>query len=191
MTKRETKFAMLTAAVAVAAMLSGGGVAEAASLTVTGGTTIAIPGNNDFKVQLTAAGATGLTWGGLLGVDGPGTVTYTYMAAESGYINTFNVYTQGSYDIVALQFSKTEGNEAWAANVLIGSQEVAAGALSLEFTSNNGVPAQNGGNSFGIYQTSNPNLVFLGYDDNGAGPDGDYDDMIIKVEFAPVPVPGE
>jgi hypothetical protein len=188
MTKRETKFAMLTAAVAVVAMLSGGGAAEAASLSVTGGTTIAMPGNNDFGANLIAAGATfGLIYGGTLNATGPGTVTYTYMAAESGFTNTFNVYTQGSYALIDLEYTATEANEAWAANALIGSQSVVAGALSVEFTG--GTLAQNGATGFGVYLTSNPNLVFLGYDDSGAGPDSDYDDMIIKVEFAPSPVP--
>jgi hypothetical protein len=143
-----------------------------------------VPENNDFDV-LGAVGLDGLLPGAEISAAARGAVSVFYHFADSGFRNTFTWGT-GSY-------TETNGNFG-AAGLFIGSFDVNAGdVLNVGFLSNRGIAAGNGDNGFGAFLSRMVGLgsaaqVILGYDDGGAGPDNDYDDMIVRLAFEPAVV---
>ena len=187
-------------ACALSATASAG--ASAASLSVL---PEAIGGGNDFASDMAAEfGAGNVGYGVLTGVDAGGgsTFFFTRWGSESGYVNTFtadNGTTSGSLvesadpwgcggsaagcgDAAPLQFS------------LAFSGVLDAGAF--KFTSNKGAPSQIGHTGMGLYYALDNSFsyAFLSYDDDGAGPDDNHDDFVVKVSASglnvtPVPLP--
>jgi len=159
-------------------------------------TTIGIVNNNEFKSILAGYGVTEYTLGAKLGVDELGSVTYWYYGKEAGYNN---VFTTGplSYET---GYSPTWQNY-FAKPVLIGTVDDLWGNLSFRFCAYNGPGAPVGcvnnaqNDALGInsvqsiaYSVSG-NTAWLFWDDSGAGPDDNHDDMIIKAVFTPKAVP--
>jgi hypothetical protein len=158
--------------------------------------TIGIVPSNDFKTIFAGLGVTTYTLGASLGVDTAGTVTYYYYGKEAGYAN---VFTSGALAYSSGYTPQTQNY--FAAPKLIGSVDVAAGALNFGFCafSSPGVSqgcvtnAQNDGLDIWSYQSiafsATGNLAWLFWDDSGAGPDDNHDDMLIKAVFTPRSVP--
>lgn len=123
---------------------------------------------------------------GTLSIDAPGIVTYTSLGKEAGFTNVFldvggvpqPFLVDSSYGVTSSQYYAS------------------AGILNFSFKTNNpnGAPVANGtaANSsptFVIFNGGNSGFQYvLGYDDIGAGPDRDFDDMVVGVNFT-VPEP--
>ena len=140
--------------------------------------------NNDFETDLDSLGLTKLNFGGTLSLDWAGKVVFTFHGKEAGYTNGFEA------DKPTVDFEQA-GNMSWnGAGVSIGMIiHDGVSALDWEFTSNDGVNAIIGQDGFGIFTKNDgsidTHMVFLGYDDAGAGPDDNHDDLIIKATFVP------
>ena len=152
-----------------------------------------LPIGNDFNTDMQGLGYDRMTTGAQLSVNQSGSVTFTYIAAESGYTNSFNLSSS----------SMTEANEAFDFNGHGSSLTINVTAddiLNFNFTSD-GIGALTPVNNFtgekleglGIFTKgsgSSHQQVILGYDDQWYSPDdNDHDDMMIRVDFNPVPVP--
>ena len=146
---------------------------------------------NDFNGDLSGEGISNMTTGAQLSVDTDGFVTFYYLAAESGYTNSFN---SGSNTI-------TEHNESfkwdgWSSfTISVAANEI----LDFSFTSATAhalTPVDNASSTslegLGIMTMTDGDMseLVLAYNDNALGTgDADYDDMLVRAEFSAVPVP--
>ena len=125
-----------------------------------------------------------------LEVDGRVKVTFTYMLKEAGFTNLF-LETTGGMNQVFSTATSAIGDVSGA--FLMGPgllnfrlQTVAGGSGWLD---NDGVAS---GSSVGIAYSAIFNggrSAIIGFDDGGAGPDRDYDDLVARIDVAPVPLP--
>lgn len=162
--------------------------------------TIGIVPSNDFKSTLAGLGVTTYTLGASLGLDSAGSVTYYYYGKEAGYRNDFLTtglaYSSG--------YTPTSQNH-FASPIEIGTVSTGPGLLDFRFCSYSAGSslvgcssnAQNDALSMSSFQSIalniTDNTAWLFWDDSGAGPDDNHDDMIIKAVFTPstsVPEPG-
>lgn len=164
-----------------------------AAFVITGGSSQPFPiSDNDFNSDLQARGFSQMTTGAQLSVDQDGYVTFYYIAAESAFSNSFStdsvVMTEGNDDF------KFEGYDSVTINVSAGDlldfsfQSDSAAALSPV---DNAADTNLGG--LGIMTGDGVSELVLAYNDNitlttPLG-DADYDDMLVRAEFSPVPVP--
>ena len=177
--------AMCAGVVALVASLS-----AQAAFVISGGSASpwAVPGN-DFTSELEALGYNQMTTGGQLSVDMAGTVTFYYIAAESGYTNSFN---SGSS-------SMTEANDSfnWGGlnsfSINVSRDEI----LGFRFTSTSGnalTPVDNASDinleGLGIMSSTTTSDLVLAYNDNYSGfIDSDFDDMLVRAKFTSTVVP--
>jgi hypothetical protein len=124
---------------------------------------------------------------GTLSMDGPGYVTFTFLGKEAGFNNFF-------FDIGGVPVSKIYDTGP-SVGLTSTQTYLASGPLSFSFGTNTSNTVTNGfaglsSPTFAIFagQSSGYKYV-LGYDDSGAGPDRDYDDMVIGVNVTPIPEP--
>ena len=158
--------------------------------TLTPGSSIS---GNDFQSDLDAGGFNWLAEGAELIVSSAGTFTFYALGSESGFTNSFNVDGSGLF---------TESNEGWPGSLTaneIGTYDVLAPTtLSgnvFNFTSSgHGNTHGIGTDEFGIYFQGGGGLdpiltghlgIIFAYDDNGAGPDDNHDDLMIYALFTP------
>jgi hypothetical protein len=161
-----------------------------------------VPASNDFRISLESA--LGVSAGGVMIVKSDvmatakGTISFFAHASESGFINRFEILDQligGSSP-----FTETTDLNPWQNPALpFATISVDIGdALSslVQFATNGGVTpafARPGDFGFGIFLKSsattldNHTTLYFGYDDLGAGPDKDFDDLIIRAVFTPSP----
>lgn len=164
-----------------------------AAFIILGGTSQPLPvSGNDFNVDLQNLGYSIMYTDAQLSVNETGFVTYTYIGAESGFNNIFNTPSG----------SMAEADEAFNIN---GYNSITVSAsvgdvLDFSFTSDGGSnalsPVDNlsGTNlqGLGIFTPSGGgdfNAVVLGYDDQSIFNDDNHDDMLVLVEYSPIPVP--
>lgn len=182
------KFLLASAAAAGMTLLAGG--AEAALLSITGGTAYTTPANNNFSSP----------WAGRFNASSAMTIsttaadvilTYEFIFKEASFVDTFTTPFGSILNTAALGTS-------------VGGVQAAAGALSFSFTTPGapGNPNTNGeagetypvNNTYGFFATTNApggvapvasgasaDVIYLAFDDGGAGPDDNHDDMIIKI----------
>ena len=164
-----------------------------AAFVISGGASEALPiAGNDFNGDLSGEGISNMTTGAQLSVDTDGFVTFYYIAAESGYTNSFNFGSGPSITI-------TENNDSfkwggWFSFTI----DVDAGDI-LDFSFNSATahaltPVDNASGTslegLGIMTDGNMSELVLAYNDNALGTgDGDFDDMLVRAEFSAVPVP--
>lgn len=154
---------------------------------------VGVVSNNNFLSQLAALGVTSYSLGASLGVSGDGWVDYYYYGKEAGYRN---IFTAGglSYDT---GYSPSYQNY-FGSPISIGSAEVMGGSvLDFRFCAYSGgggnvgclTNTQNdarGINSFQSIAYSVSGLdTWIFWDDSGAGPDDNHDDMLIRAIFRP------
>lgn len=181
------------------ALLGAAGVSQAAFITSDlvspSASSPTIVQSNQFKDKFAGLGITNYTLGASLATDLAGTVTYYYYGKEAGYRN----------DFLAGSLSHSSGatptvQDYFANPYKIGTVNVAAGLLNFSFCAYDGSTkvgcvsnAQNDGlgmNSFqSIAMNVSGNTAWLFWDDSGAGPDDNHDDMLIKAVFTPTAVP--
>lgn len=197
-------------AAAVMATVLGAGVASAATFgSIPGGTA-----KNDALIPLGFAppGTVNPSLDGFFGAQiwvsgsGPLTVTATLMGAEAGFKNSFrlgsgpaNTLTDasGGNHFDPLGVTAVEGYKSV-------TRSVTAGLLDFSFstfgnggsTVTNGTnpgPVGNGINFFASFgnapgdQTNSGSVLWLFFDDDGAGPDDNHDDLVIKLSIAGLP----
>jgi hypothetical protein len=154
--------------------------------------TIGVVNSNDFKATFAGLGVNTYTLGASLGVDTAGTVTYYYYGKEAGFSNTFATgalsYSTG--------YTPTTQNY-FGAPIQIGSIAVGPGSLDFNFCSfSSGISsvgcvsnAQNDALGLQSLQSIAMNVTssvtWLFWDDSGAGPDDNHDDMLVKAVFTP------
>lgn len=147
-------------------------------------------GGNDFAGNMAALWGAGNVGYGVLSSVTTGTnevLTFTRWGSESGYVNTFTA-TNG---VDTKSFK--ESADPWACGITsCGDSELREFTMSFsgtlasdafKFTSNKGAPASLGQTGMGLYYdlTGSSMYAFLAYDDDGAGPDDNHDDFLVKV----------
>jgi len=158
--------------------------------------TISIVPSNDFKAIFASIGVTTYTLGASLATDAAGTVTYYYYGKEAGYDN---IFTAGSLTKDSGFTPNTQNY--FAAPQLIGSLSVGAGLLNFGFCAYSAPGVGQGcvtnlqndklnlGSLQSIAFSAVGNVAWIFWDDSGAGPDDNHDDMLIKAVFTPNSVP--
>ena len=160
-----------------------------------------VASNNDFLGALAAQGVTTYTLGASLGTDSAGSVSYYYYGKEAGYNNLF-LASGGIFHSTG--FASSYQNN-FAAPLALGTTSVGAGRLDFgfcAFTAPISLPlcVSNAQNDALRYESARSiafsivgDSAWLLWDDSGAGPDDNHDDMIIRAVFTPqasVPEPG-
>jgi hypothetical protein len=121
-------------------------------------------------------------------LDGKARVTFTYMLKEAAYTNVLAETTAG-WNQIFNTASSTIGTQS--ASVVMGPGLL---AFTLK-TLGQALAFANDGTAQGtvrpafrtIFNTGRS--VIVGSDDSGAGPDKDYDDLVARIDVAPVPLP--
>jgi hypothetical protein len=163
-----------------------------------------IPGNNDFRQPLAAA--LGVSVDKTMVVQGDlrfktsGVVEFYAHASESSFTNRFEllgpVQSGGN-------FTESSDIQPWQnpsepfATIAVNANDRLSDLVQFA-TDGKGVSpdSQPGDDEFGFFLPKDPQAaagitqVYFGYDDNGAGPDDDYDDLIVSAVFRPYPVSG-
>jgi len=191
---------------AAAAIAFAGSAATAATVQLSADTTEALAGvpGQDFIPQLTAAGATTLYSGNTsLVADGPVRLTFSLVASESGFQNTllydgasvvteiqnggladFTTGARANFGGAANSFSVNFFGGDFASLLSFEARDFSAGT-TLSF---NAVDHE-----FGVFADSASagalTSFYLALDDDGAGSDDNHDDIIVRVDVAPVPLP--
>jgi hypothetical protein len=168
-------------AAALATALGFASAASAATFTVTPGAPFVLGGDYDPNPGAPdiAAGAT-VVRNGALALADRGRVTFSYFGTEAGYANEFWVDGIKRFD------NKSRSNAAF-------TLKFDAGVLPFEFrTANPAGGVTNGGStgyhkSIALYQTT-PTTVYALFNDASTS-DKDYDDMVVRMDVAPVPLP--
>lgn len=157
----------------------------------------AVAWNNDFVAPLAGLGVNTYRLGASLLVDGEGTVTYYYYGKEAGYSNQF--LAAGGAISHTTGFAPYQNN--FLAPVNLGSVSVAYGVLDFGFCAftapgSGSDCVTNAQNDALRYESLRSiafsivgNSAWLFWDDSGAGPDDNHDDMLIRAVFTPATVP--
>lgn len=183
-----TTVLLLTASAANATFVSVDNVSPSQSST-------GVVSNNNFLSQLAALGVTSYTLGASLGVSGDGWVDYYYYGKEAGYRNIFSAGGGAlNYDT---GYSPSFQNY-FGSPISIGSLEVMGGSvLDFGFCAYSGgganvgclTNAQNDARGINSFQSIAYSLsgldTWIFWDDSGAGPDDNHDDMLIRAVFRP------
>lgn len=194
------KFKLLIAAAAVAFSAN---VATAATVSLSADQAIspvtAIP-NQDFVPELNAAGVDTLFAENLsLILSGPANLTFSLVAAESGFQNTL------LFDGTSVITETANGGSGtdFTTNVLQGQQfttSFGGGDLAsvltfeaLDFSGPATLSFTAADHEFGVFADAASigalTTFYLALDDNGANIDDNHDDIIIRVDVAPIPLP--
>ncbi len=150
---------------------------------------------NDFRTNLASAGVNRMYLGRSLGVTGtPGRfiIEIDFFAAEAGYRNQF--FIGGELAVNNL------GNRSWSERDAGIYEPASAGLLNFNFcavdiarcysNADNDRSAANSFQSIGMWLTNGGNVAWLLWDDAGAGPDDNHDDLIVRLTYRSVPEPG-
>ena len=179
---------LLAASAAAAAFAA---VPAQSGVVVTSATGIGtVPSNNEFVAQL--GGTSVLLTGVSLNLTAATKLVFEYVGSESGFKNTFSftsTTTSGSYNE-----TNTSMENLFASPLLIGVGTYNAGSLDsyMKFTSVFGDFAP-GTTEFGLVAAPGYTIggdlsqFYLVFDDNGAGPDDNHDDYIVRVTVVPEP----
>jgi hypothetical protein len=188
------------AGLAVAPTAFAGFIVDAENAGPIAGLPSPIASNNDLAPVLAAngLGATQYYLGGRLLSDVGGTVTYQYLGNEAGYTNTFLVNGQTLFSTagrpdsvfdpsaVSSQFSLTPGAFLDFAFCTSGSWGCITNAGNDYFLANGNEAPK----SIAV-TILDPFTALLWWDDSGAGPDDNHDDMVILARLqVPEPATG-
>lgn len=179
----KSKLAGLAAATIATTLLFTSGAAQASSLSIFGSSPVSFTGYNGQPSTHTGMYTSGSL--GTLVANSAGTVSFTYLGNESGYSNSF------SFSGISFNESNAIGTTA--------SASVNSGALSFNFSDNQGGSSSNGSAALPVlgFAILNGNLTpitgpnygpfdyVLGFNDSASG-DADYDDFVVGVNFTPI-----
>jgi hypothetical protein len=184
-------------AICAAALMAVGTAAPAASLLkISGGNSVAVPGNNDFKGQLHSLfGLDFYSTNRTITLTHAARLTFFFLGSASGFTNSF---ASGP-----ISWLETDSNHFISPVAISGSYVLGPGTYKPYFHTPSGgataAPSYPGNTGFGIFLPSGSasgfsasSLVF-GYDDptsnNPANFDKDYDDFMVQVVASPTPEP--
>jgi hypothetical protein len=175
---------LLAASAAVAALTVAPAANAAQFAVLTGDALQTVPTNNDYKSQLAGLGLTQEITTANLVLSGQAWVQFTFMGSESFYNDSF--WLNGSQ-----VFSENTNFTNWGNN---GTATLLLTDLTtLLFKSSGGITAGPGSFGLAVFTDANGNYnnqdIYFGYDDGGAGPDDNHDDMIIHATILPIPEP--
>lgn len=196
------KFANLLAAGAVA--LSASAVSAATiDLTSTNSEALGSIVDQAFVTELSNAGVTTLYSSDMtLTPDGPVKLTFSLVASESGFVNS--LLFDGSTIITEIgngglaDFTtgvRPNGGGGVAPNFFEVNYFGTDLAADLSFEAVDGATTYTFGavdDEFGVFAgdtTTGLKTFFLALDDSGAGEDDNHDDLIVRVDVAPIPLP--
>lgn len=180
-------------AIFLAVILAGGAapVAAATTLDVKVGTVTAVPANNDFKPNLAGLGLVDWTdVGAAVSLSNASKLKFEFLAREASFNNKFKTSTLNFTSMGPPTFV------SWSAEQLIGTQSYGAGAITdWKFLRPDNTAFGIGTQQFGIFlprgfkagDTFSSRVLYLGFDDTGAGPDDNHDDLILRVSVVPEP----
>jgi hypothetical protein len=158
-----------------------------------------VASNNEFLGPLGGLGVLEYTLGTSLATDAAGSVAFFYYGKEAGYSNQFVAPGAATY---TTGFSPYQDNFG-APLAFGGSLAVGAGVNLLDFrfcaftnVLDPGNCMTNGDNDSARYSDDQSiamsiigNSAWLFWDDSGAGPDDNHDDMLVRAVFTPASVP--
>ncbi len=188
----------LAAGLALGTLASAASAASAATLSISGGTSVAVPRNYDPRPAVSVPGraftlfksaSNGGSIGGGLRLDAQALVTYTFLGKEAAATNTLVDLTDGATSLFTNK----------AAPGTSASVRDDGGFLDFLFRTSGlspkGSPAiRNGGTSedkrlalvfSDVFNDGRSVIAAFG---DGRG-DNDYDDLVVQIDVAPVPVP--
>jgi len=175
----------ILAAVALSAGLMGSAHAAVVS---TAGEVLAssLAGTNDFLGTLLAGYTYFNDAATLSGVNPGDTINFTVIGAEAGLINTFSFTAGGSHSFTETSWDSGHPNvETYSANM---GTYLASTISALLFSSSSGFSAAYGATGFGIfYNHGSVNDMVFAFDDHGAAPEDNHDDLLVRVTFVPEP----
>ncbi len=150
---------------------------------------------NDFRTNLASAGVNRMYLGRSLGASGtPGrfAIEIDFFASEAGFRNQFLIGGEVAVDNL--------GNRSWSNRDAGIYEPAAAGLLNFAFcavdinscysNAQNDSSRSNSFQSIGMWLTNNNTVAWLLWDDAGAGPDDNHDDLIVRLTYRSVPEPG-
>jgi hypothetical protein len=188
----------LSIAVAIAGLLAAG-AANAAFIIVDAEaptqTSTQIPAGNDFRTQLTAAGATTFVTSASLGIDVAGNIAASYWGKEAQFTNQFLWGNQTLFQ------TGGPGVDPWGQSTGSVTRQANAGVLDFAFcvvnparclsNRQNDAQGMNTIMNIGIFLTQDRNSAWLLWDDGSAAnaDDNDYDDMVVRLNFSAATVP--
>jgi hypothetical protein len=180
-----------------------------ASLVLSGGTAGVIPAGGGFNELLSSplfgnSGSTTGTYGANVSQIGNASLKYDFLGFEAGFANTYKSLNAGGQTFDTETFNPSNNTHATSLTSPLGSFTTAgvggavAVLLNFIFTTNSGSGSvANGANVDNQLGTSNlPNFfvsilkdksLVLWLDDAGAGPDRDYDDLVVRISEVPLP----
>ncbi|MGQ0384007.1 MAG: PEP-CTERM sorting domain-containing protein [Gammaproteobacteria bacterium] len=163
-----------------------------------GQSTTGIVSNNNFASQLAALGVTTYSLGASLATTGAGWIDFFYYGKEAGYRNVFVGGGGSAYHDTG--YAPTLQNY-FGSPIAMGSMAVTGGSpIDFYFCafagslvgclSNAQNDSANSTRSIAFSVSGSQAWIF--WDDSGAGPDDNHDDMLIRAYFRPrsVPEPG-
>jgi len=159
------------------------------------GQTDVVASNNNFAVELASLGIGTYATGYSLATDVAGTVSFYYYGKEAAYNNEFRTAGLPAYSTGYSSYESYFGSP-----IELGTITVGPGLLDFSFCAyDNGASVgcvsnlANDGLGMGARQSIamyiTDSTAWLFWDDSGAGPDDNHDDMIIKAVFRPTEVP--
>jgi hypothetical protein len=163
----------------------------AATLNVQIGSVNPVPSNNDFQSNLQGIGLFNFTdVGSAVSLSSASKLRFEFVAREASFNNSFQTSS--------LSFTSMGPTViGWDAGVLIGTQNYGAGAITdWQFVRPDSTTYSIGTQQFGIFLprgvtpnsgTFSTRVLYLGFDDTGAGPDDNHDDLILRVSVVPEP----
>ncbi|MFO1208866.1 MAG: VPLPA-CTERM sorting domain-containing protein [Amaricoccus sp.] len=170
------------AGLVLAAAVMAAPLAQAASFTFAGGSGYALPGNFDPFPSVAGLGVGSIVQAdATLGLTGPGRVTFTFLGSEAGYDNQFDF--AGS-PIFTNHFGAHDPVERIAG---AGPVDFAFSTISPSRLVANGASGTSPYGSIALFKLSDTSVYALFND--GARVDADYDDMAVRMDVAPVPLP--
>ncbi len=180
---------VLSAACVFAAFI--GGSASAATLSLSGGTNVVLGANfNPAPVTGVVVGDSVTNFSGLggggLSVSGPAKVTFTFLGKEASYSNS------------AVELFGLTGLSDTTPGASISFTQVFAGLLNFKFSTAgaggafivNGVGSANSNLDMAFTSIFNGGKSVIAlFGDGGGGNDDDFDDMVVRIDVAAVPLP--
>lgn len=174
--------------------------AASAALVLTGGTAGSIPQGapNDVLGPLFSLSSIDGVYGATVSQTGTGSLVIDFLGFEAGFHNTYTFAPGGSFDTEDFSSNNVVATSLSSLLDSFGTSGV-DGVLAFVFTTNAGAGSVSnatnldksegelGPPNFFVSQLS-PKQIVLWLDDSGAGPDRDYDDMVIRITETPLPL---
>lgn len=183
----------------VAVALGAGLMGSASAATVSSGSAVAaatLAPENDF-LGTVLSGYSTFAEGGtftISGISGSDLINFTVIGAEAGHVNTFTINLGGGGSAAFTETSHDGGHPAAELYSVDLGNYLASSLLSLVFSSSGGWTAElssafpNGQVGMGIFYNAGSITDFvLAFDDHGAAPEDNHDDLLVRVSILPEP----